>query len=190
MHTPAELRQMLEQFLSKRTVQAFVIEGKVKSIDKDKNTCDIEPLNGGAEYQDVRLQPITGSNSTGFFLYPKQDTNVLALIINQTEVFLLSVQEVESMKLFVSDSFKLEVDNQGNAVFNDGNNGGLIIIQKLQEQIDKNSQLLQTMLNVFSSPVSEPGNGAPSVFQAALLAATTGQQVANLSNITNDKIKH
>lgn len=190
MPTPAEIRQMLEQFIGKRTAQAFIIEGKVKSIDKDKNTCDIEPLDGGAEYQDVRLQPITGSNSTGFFLYPKQNTNALALIINQTEVFLLSVQEVESMKLFVSNSFKLEVDNQGNAVFNDGNNGGIIIIQKFLDQINKNNDILQTLLIGLQTPVNEPGNGAPSAFQAALNLAMSGKQVGNFSNITNDKIKH
>lgn len=190
MPTPEEIRQMLEQFISKRTAQAFVIEGKVKSVDKDKNICDIEPLDGGTEFQDVRLQPITGGNTTGFFLYPKQDTNVLVLIINQAEAFLLSVQEVESMKLFVGDNFKLEIDNQGNAVFNDGNNGGLIIISKLQEQINKNSQLLQHILTVINTPVNEAGNGAPSVFQQALKAATSTDQVADLSNITNDKIKH
>jgi hypothetical protein len=191
MYTPQEIQRMLEQFIDKRTGRAFFVRGKVTNIDKEQDTCDITPIDGGAEYQDVQLLPLTGGNGgTGFIMYPKKDTNAVAIRINDTEAFLLSVQEVESMKLFVSDSFKLEVDNQGNAVFNDGNNGGLIIIQKLKEQIDKNSQLLQTMLNVFSVQVLEPGNGAPSAFQTALLSATTGRQVADLTNVTNNKIKH
>jgi hypothetical protein len=191
MYTPQEIQRMLEQFIDKRTGRAFFVRGKVTNIDKEQDTCDITPIDGGAEYQDVQLLPLTGGNGgTGFIMYPKKDTNAVAIMINDTEAFLLSVQEVESMKLFVSDSFKLEVDNQGNAVFNDGNNGGLIIIQKLKEQIDKNSQLLQTMLNVFSVQVLEPGNGAPSAFQTALLSATTGRQVADLTNVTNNKIKH
>ncbi|WP_052594170.1 hypothetical protein [Aureispira sp. CCB-QB1] len=186
----AELRRMLEQFIDKRTVRAFLIEGKVIEIDKENKVCDVLPLDSQAPFQDVRLLPLSGSGGFGFTLYPKKDTNVTILKKTDTEAFLISCQEIESMELFVGDQFKLEVKNNGDCIFNDGSNGGLIIVDKLQQQVAKNSQLLQKIMTVFSTPVNEAGNGAPSVFQQALNAATQGSQTADLSNITNDKIKH
>lgn len=189
MATIAELRRVLEQFIEQRTVQAFLIEGKVTEIDRENKVCDVLPLDSQAPYQDVRLLPLSGSGDFGFTLYPKKDTNVTILKKNATEAFLLSCQEIESMELFV-DQFKLEIKNNGDCIFNGGDNGGLIIVDKLKQQVDKNSQLLQKMMNVFSTPVNEAGNGAPSVFQQVLNAATQGSQTADLSNITNNKIKH
>lgn len=186
----AELRRMLERFIDKRTVRAFLIEGKVTAIDKDKKTCDIQPLIGKAEYLDVRLLPLSGSGSFGFAIYPKKDTNVVILKKDATEAFLLSCQEIESIELFVGEDFQLEVKNNGDCIFNEGKNGGLIVVDKLKQQVEKNSQLLQKIMTVFSTPVNEAGNGAPSVLQQALNAATQGSQTADLSNITNDKIKH
>lgn len=34
--TTADLTRMLEQFIDKRTVRAFLIEGKITEVDKDK----------------------------------------------------------------------------------------------------------------------------------------------------------
>lgn len=148
------------------------------------------PLDGKAPFQDVRLLPLSGSGDFGFTLYPKKDTNVVILKKDNTEAFLFSCQEIESIELFVGDQFKLEVKNNGDWIFNNGDNGGLIIVDKLKQQVDKNSLLLKKMMSVFSAQVLEPGNGAPSSFQTALKLATEGSQTADLSNITNDKIKH
>lgn len=186
----ADLRRMLEQFIDKRTVRAFLIEGTVTEIDKDNKTCDILPLDSKAPYQDVRLLPLSGSSDSGFIIYPKKDTNVVIFKKDDTEAFLFSCQEIESTEWFVGDEFKLEVKNDGKWSFNDGKNGGLIKIKELQKQIDKNSQILQNIITVLSTPVNEPGNGAPSVLQQVLNAVLQGSQTADLSNITNDKIIH
>lgn len=186
----AEIRRMLEQFVDKRIVQAFVIEGTVTAIDKESKTCDIIPLQGKAPYQDVRLLPLSGSGAFGFAIYPKKDSHVVILKKDATEAFLLSCQEIESIELFVGENFKLEVKNNGDWSFNDGDNGGLIIVEKLKQQIDKNSRILQNIMNVLDIPVNEPGNGAPSALQQVLNGVLEGSQTADLSNITNDKIKH
>lgn len=186
----AEIRKMLEQFVDKRLVQAFLIEGIVTEIDKDNKTCDVQPLIGEAPYQDVRLLPLSGSGSVGFLIYPKKDSNVVLIKKDATEFFLLSCQEIESIELFVGNEFKLEVTNDGNWSFNDGKNGGLIIIDKLKQEVDKNSAILKKLMTVLATPVNEPGNGAPSVLQQGLNGALKGSQTADLSKITNDKIKH
>ena len=68
---------------------------------------------------------------------------------------------------------------------------GLIIIDKLKAQIDKNSLILNNLLTVLTGPpVLEPGNSAPSALQAVLGALLAGKGTADLSNITNDDVKH
>lgn len=189
MATYSDIRRMLEQFVKKNAAQAFLVEGTIKAVNDDQ-TCDVDPLDGGATYLDVRLLPLAGAADVGFITYPKKDTNVIIAVLSETEACLIMCQEIESMKLFVGDQFKLEIKDNGDCVFNGGDNGGLIIIDKLKQEVDKNSQILQTILNILQTPINETGNGVPSAFQAALNIALQGKQTANLTNITNNKIKH
>lgn len=68
--------------------------------------------------------------------------------------------------------------------------GGLIKIKELKKELEKNNQILQTILNVCNSQVPEPGNGTPSAFQQALNIALIGKQTGDFSNIENEKVKH
>lgn len=68
--------------------------------------------------------------------------------------------------------------------------GGLIKINELKKELEKNNQILQTILSVCSIPVNETGNGAPSSFQQALNIALKGKTIADFSNIENDKVLH
>jgi len=73
---------------------------------------------------------------------------------------------------------------------NGKNLGGLIKINELKAQLEKNRVILQTILTVLATPVNEPGAGNPSAFQAALLAALTGKVPGDFSNIENTKVNH
>ncbi|WP_288550120.1 hypothetical protein [uncultured Brachyspira sp.] len=68
--------------------------------------------------------------------------------------------------------------------------GGLIKINELKKELEKNNQILETILNVCSIPVNETGNGSPSSFQQALNIALKGKTIADFSNIENTKITH
>lgn len=68
--------------------------------------------------------------------------------------------------------------------------GGLVKVDELKTQLDKNSAILQALLTTLATPVLEPGNGAPSVFQAALLVATTGKFPGDFSAIESNKVFH
>lgn len=73
----------------------------------------------------------------------------------------------------------------------DGKNfGGLVKADELKAQLDKNNQILQTIKNIASVPVNEPGNGSPSAFQAALSAALSTLQTGDFSQIKSDKVLH
>ena len=68
--------------------------------------------------------------------------------------------------------------------------GGLVKWQELQSQLDKVTQILQALQQSLQTPVNEAGNGAPSVFQAALLAALGSLQLPDYSQVENDVVLH
>lgn len=73
---------------------------------------------------------------------------------------------------------------------NGGKNGGLIKTEELKKELEKNNQILQAIINVCKTPVTEAGNGAPSAFQTAMNGVISSLQVANYANIENEKVKH
>lgn len=89
----------------------------------------------------------------------------------------------------VNDGNGYEVKlNDGTLTLNGDQFGGLIKVNELTTQIDKNTAILQAIQTAITSwtPVSNDGGAA---FKA-VLAAVPSMQRANLSNIKNDKIKH
>lgn len=189
--TLQQARKALEQFLeAKGAAPAFLVIGKVIAVDADAATCDVAPLNGGADWLDVRLQPLASTEQVGLLLLPKVGAHVTVAQLDHTEAFLISCQEIEQVRLQVAGQFSLHIDAQGHCQFNNGDHGGLVIADRLRQQIDKNTQILQTFLSLLAAPIVEPGNGSPSAFQQVLNAALQGKPTADLSQITNDQIKH
>lgn len=80
--------------------------------------------------------------------------------------------------------------NEDKIKINGEDYGGLIKIEELKKELEKNNTILKIILQVCATAVNEAGNGSPSVFQQALNLALKGQQVADFSNIENDKITH
>lgn len=80
--------------------------------------------------------------------------------------------------------------NDGSVELFGKDSGGLVKGKELKSQLDKNSQILQTLLAVLKTPVPEPGNGSPSAFQAALNSALAGKTPGDFSQIESDKVFH
>jgi len=75
---------------------------------------------------------------------------------------------------------------------NGGAHGGLIRIEELKTNLQKNTEILSLILSVVRSPVpiAEPGSGSPSALQGALRAALLGRSVADFSRIENTRVRH
>ena len=87
----------------------------------------------------------------GIVEFPKVGSSVLCGVIGQDEdqCCVLKCSEVEKV------------------VINGGQNGGLINIQTLVEQLDKTNEVIEAITGVLTgSPIPEPGNGAASALQA------------------------
>jgi hypothetical protein len=169
------------------------IDAKLKLIRAtvtavNEYTCDVEPLDGDAEVLDVKLRVIENSTESGVGAFPKVGTIVLVLVANETDAYLLHAAEVERI-LIKQEGFRAEVDATGNLVFNEGSNEGLVKLPVLQQEIAKLNSYLNAIKQTFSTWVPVPSDGGAAL-KAAMNAALSSQQGADLSNAGNDKIKH
>lgn len=103
---------------------------------------------------------------------------------------------VATIKMLNSGNIEIETDGdckiktKGKTEINGSDYGGLIKIEELKMQLQKNTAILNGLLGVLKASVTEPGNGSPSVFQAALLGAIGTMQTGDFSNIENKKVVH
>ncbi len=171
-----DIRKAIKNMQPKADAEIFW--ARVISVQDDE-TCTIKLLSSGLEIDEVSLS----INQNGVVAVPEDNSQVLACSIekNKSLCYVISVEKIKSYLIRVSDLLKLGGDSFG----------GLIKIEELKTQIDKNSDILTNILNILNgSPVTEPGNGAPSALQAALKTVVAGKQTADLSNIENQKVKH
>ncbi len=149
----------------------MVVEGIVKTVNED--SCDVE-IEKDLTLFKARLNTILKQDS-GIQIKPKQGSKVLCGIIenNPNDAFVIRASEVDTVTI------------------NKGDNGGLTITPKLVEELNKNNQVLQGIMQILNgAPITEPGNGSPSALQIALKEAISGKKLGDFSQIENEKIKH
>lgn len=153
-------------------IPEHVFLATVKDIDEGKKTCTVLDAEG-IERFDVKL---SAKESHGdMLIYPAPNSEVLCGIINNNPVDCYIIQH--------STIDKIEIFGAGY--------GGLIKWQDLKNDLMLIKTFCQTIKSL-TVPVMEPGNGAPSAFQAALVSALSPLLLPdfNDSNIINDKFKH
>ncbi len=188
------------QRLVKPMIPTTVIRGKVVSVNKDQDTCDVEPLRGGADYLDVRLKAVIKQTDTKLVVYPAIGSVVHFGIIenNKADTFIIQITEFESILITNKTKFKLYLNSEGKldieakeVIFNGGENKGLVKQPELVKELNKNNKILTSILSIINgSPIPTSAVTTPSSLQVALKAALAGKQVGNFSNIENPKIKH
>ncbi len=78
----------------------------------------------------------------------------------------------------------------GSVELNGSGFGGLVKVEELRTQLEKNSSILQSILTTLATPIPEPGNGSPSAFQAALNTALIGKTPGDFTAIESGKVFH
>jgi hypothetical protein len=76
--------------------QLFSVPAKVTAVDKDQNTIDCEPLDGSADFVEVRL---TAAPGKGFVLYPVVGSLVVVSFFSKDDAFVSLVSEVDTLAL-------------------------------------------------------------------------------------------
>ena len=163
-----DIRKSIQKIAGQGKQHIVSIPAKVTAVND--NLCDVEPTNGDVEILDVRLQ---SSNVPGLYIKPVIDSIVYITRMDSDNYFVVMYSEIELIELG-GDKY-----------------GGLTITPELKDNLDKNNELLQALLNIISgSPIPEPGNGSPSALQTALAGAILGKTLGNFDDIENEKIKH
>ncbi len=144
---------------------------------------DVEDMNG-TQYPQVRKIATEGTEGIKFKL--KQNSFVIvSRLSGSDELYISMMSEIEGISIKVGET-TIEVKDNKEISFNGGVNGGIIIKSKLMLEIAKLNTAIQT-LRISTASTFEgivPGLGA------TYTSATATIQPADLSNVTNEKIKH
>lgn len=158
-----------------------------KVLTVEGATCNVEPLNGLAELHGVRLNCVT-SSTAGIIITPKINSEVIVHQISKVDSYVAQFSEIEKINVEIG-AFKFSL-NGSEMVFNDGNNGGLIILQSLITDLGKYSSVLTALkaaLDVFV-PQGTPADGG--ALALALKTAMASYQTPTFQTIEDTKIKH
>ncbi len=143
------IREIIEEFIEKtiNKEKFYSLYGTVKSVDEAARTCVVDPIGDEAERSEVRLQGDIGA-VTGVVLIPKVGSVVGITFVNDTAAFVSLYTEVD----------KVLIDT-ATAVFNGGDNGGLINITDLITKLNNVEKDLNIIKGIFISwtPVANDG---------------------------------
>ncbi len=185
----------LIKLLVKKSIPIIIVEGTVTEVYED--SCDVE-IEKDLTLFKVRLNTVL-KQENGLQIKPKKGCKAICGIVenNPNDAFIIKVTELEAVKLSnvenieISQITSVKISDADEVIINDGGNGGLTITPKLVEELNKNNKVLQSIMQILTgSPITEPGNGAPSALQTALKGAISGKQLGDFSKIENEKIKH
>lgn len=104
-----------------------------KVTDVNDGKCNAMPLDGSAEFRDVRLNAVS-SPMAGITVTPKKESIVLVSQISRVDSFVSQFSEIEKIDINIGD-IKLHL-NANEIVFNEGSLG-LVKIDKLIEKINR-----------------------------------------------------
>lgn len=168
--------EAIEKIVALR-VKSSIITGVVKSFNAQNWTCEVE-------YKGLvlptRLRAVINSEVSGIRVEPVIGSTVLLGCIDDNLNALVAIQFSE-IKLVKIDADKVELN---------GNQFSIVKAETLQQVMDQNANFINAFKQALTVPVPEPGNGAPSAFQAALNSSLSFLQWGNHNNIQNDTIKH
>jgi hypothetical protein len=168
-----EIKEIVERWVNELVpVQTFA--GTVTAVDADVNTCSVQPANGGALREGVRLCAAIKSITNPVVVVPVVNSTVICGIIenNKRAVFVMLCTEVAEVKL------------RGDAF------GGIVKVGDLVDKLNAIEQDLNTLKTVFSTWVVVPMDGGAALKAAA--ATWYGDQLTPTvaDDISNDNVKH
>ncbi len=185
--TAEEVRKSIRSMVADMIpVQTFLAE--VVSVDTNKRTCTVKGLLDELEMDDVLLGVAEGE---GNWSKPAVNSQVLVGIIQNLNGsgFVVMFSKVDEVYMKCDGGANMSLKTDGKVRVN-GDIWESVKAAQLKTAMDANKQILDVIKQVCSVPVNEPGNGAASVFQAALNAALSSLQTGDHSQINNPKVLH
>jgi len=189
------IKELIEEIV-KPLIKVQTMKGEIISVDKEEDVCEIKPLNSGANYLDVKLKSVIKKTDTRCVTYPKVGSIVHFAIVenNAADTYVTQISEFDSMMIEAKD-ISVEINSSGELKvqakkieLNGGALGGLIKIQDLKTQIDRNTAVLNAIQQMFKGWTPTPSDGGAVL--KGLSTSVISLPRADLSNIENKDITH
>lgn len=177
------IREAIQQII-KDEEELYSVVGIVTSVDEDKRTAEIEPIDGSGTIFDVKLQA-NESGTTGLVTIPAEDSEVVVTFLSKDTAFVSLCTDVE----------KILIDTE-EITINGGDNGGLINIEALVTKINAVEDALNSFITSFNShthitTATVSATAVPGVIAPPTVSSTdTITDTLTVGDIEDDKITH
>lgn len=146
-----------------------IYTGRVKSVNRTNMTCIVVLEGGGGEIE-ASLQ--VGDKSKGLVQIPKENSMVMVVIRGKSQGFVVMVEEVEEV------------------IIRGGENGGLIKIGELVENLDKMTKRIDGIIEAIKNSTTVAQDGGTSMKASIVASLNTLTEKEDFSKIENEKIRH
>lgn len=164
------IRDILKQIIHDEFVEMYGVPCTVKSVDEDAKTCVCSPVNGDADFIDVRLQAHSGN---GVLIFPTVGSNVIVQPINTATGYLSMFSQVDSIQLL------------------DGSFGGLIKISDLVGQLNSIENKVNDVISALKTHThTGVSTGGGTSGPSTAFTSITDLSGTTVEDIENDKITH
>lgn len=162
----------IEKILEKR-LEMQLSEGKVTAVDKPNRTCHVE-RDGLPELFDVRLNAIVSPTGNMITIYPKVGSHVLCAVIenNPTDTVVLQATDIDEI------------------IINDGENGGVPLVEPIATQLQAIKDDLNSLKTVFKNWIVVAQDGGAALKTASTAWANQSLPDVEAAELQNEKFKH
>lgn len=202
----SDLRNIIRQ-LAQPDGETVALVCTVDEVDKTARTIDCTPINEGAPLLGVNLQANQEADY-GFCLFPEKGSFVVVgFVADGAAGVVLLTEKIESAEIVIGDTSavmdadglrikteKMSADiNRENIIFNGGDLGGLVVIQKLTDKLNELKDTVNDLITKYNEHIhvttATVGTGPVGVLSPTTSTATPAQPF-NKSDYENEKVKH
>ena len=168
-------REMIKGLRGLLTPGTMLSEGIVKSIEGDTCTVDI----AGMEYKEIQMRASITSEAQKILLVPKVGTAVIVVTFPLTgDSVIVARDAVECIEV------------SGDITINGGQNGGMVLLQQLKDNLDALKTYCDSLTNLVSSSFAQIGEStAASGARATTYFNSNKPSAITFSDMENKRIK-
>jgi hypothetical protein len=183
--------QEIIQRLADKGQEVYGLICEVVSVDTEKRSCEVKPINGTANIEDVRIQA-SYELQEGFWIKPKVGSFVVVNFLDNNNAYIVLTEKIEEFAVKIEGT-ELLIKND-KVIFNEGAFGGLIKIELLTAKLNDLKDAFNTFVSTFNSHIhtTTATVGASPTPGMITPTQTTAQNASafDKSDYENTKITH